>query len=451
MKWTAIVLLGLPVLIYLVWLTGNLKHDALSPEVTELLARRPAQMNEKDNAYFDIIGLGAPDNQNPHEWGASWFVQASTNDSAYLAGKSVTPIKLEGYPASSQRAKLPCSNKDSKHACLEEVMSDRVAAKKYLDAEAILLRRFDALLDQDYQEPYHPVMSDFPPFAPELRAVTLARIRIALEIAEGKDSAAIAQWGRETAFLLRQAEHSHSVVDKMICIAALNHHQELLAEYLSTHPQAARAQTKQLLPMLNLYIQSAVTLKPAFESEAAFFARLLVNSNESIGILTEGGEFGKKVANILSDPFLDRQATVNEAVKNLLEWSHIAELGGDAYRTALAKMAAQTPDIIDATFSYHNPVGKILIQVGNNDFSKYLYKSDNIIANKKLLAFTLGLIARQATSSEQIAQALAAQSAELQHPFTGEAPAWNAKQRTLGYSTPAQFKESNAKPVVIKL
>lgn len=98
LKWTAIVLIGVPVLIYLVWLTGNLTNDGIAPELSSLLARRNPQLNEKDNAYFDTIGLAASANVEPHAWGVSLFAQASANDKATNDGKSPTPINMEGYP-----------------------------------------------------------------------------------------------------------------------------------------------------------------------------------------------------------------------------------------------------------------------------------------------------------------------------------------------------------------
>ncbi len=454
LKWTAIVLIGTPVLIYLLWAAANLHKDELNPELEKLLAQHPAQLNEKDNAYFDTIGLAAPDNMEPHTWGVSWFTQANANDRAANAGEMPAPIQLAGYPSKFAQNDLPCTRKDSRLTCLEEVAANPSLAQQHLAAEALLLQRFDAVLHRDYQEPHRETsyLSEFAPIGSEFRAIKLALIRIALEIAQGRDDAALGRWQKETAFILRQAAHSHSLVDKMVQTSALQRYQKLLADYLSTHPRAARGKSKQILALLAPYDKEAVTLQAAFENEASASTRFVLSPQMANG-REEGATLSEQVLAKLSLPLLDRPATANEFAKHHLEWSRIATLEGTAYRAALAEQTAKLQQSLGNTnvLSLHNPVGKfILASADVPDCAPYFFKSDDILANKQLLAFAIGLISRNATSSAQIAREIEANRAVLEHPFTGALPVWDAQKRTLGYTIPAQIKGSNYVPLVVK-
>lgn len=458
LKWTAIVLLCTPVLIYLIWITGNLRNDELNPELTGLLAQRPAELNEKDNAYFDTIGLAAPTDMDPHAWGMAWFAQASANDRAFLEDRPDAPIKLAGYPLSGKQVELPCSQKDAKHTCLEEIALNPAAGQKHLEREAPLLRRFDALLDKDYREPYREASfkSEIAPRGPEFRATRLAQIRFVLEVAKGNDDAALNGWQRETAFILRQARNSHTLIDAMVATAALNRYQKLLADYLTKHPKAAHSRAKQLLAMLEPFDRSALTLRPAFASEAVFSTRSLLSPQASLAAAA-GEEITPiaKIAQVLAAPLFDRQATANELAAHTLEYARITTLEGDSYRNAIAKMAEKQnqAQAVDATelFHYHNPIGKIMLAIVPPDYSKYLYRNDDVLANKRLMAFAIDLLSRNVTSPKQIAAEIDAKRGDLKHPYTGEVPNWDVKNRTLSYSLREEENGTTHAPLLIKL
>lgn len=454
LKWTALVIFVTPVLIYLAWLTGNLHRQQLTTELASLMARHPVQIKAQDNAYFDTIGFAAPANMEPNAWGLAWFAQASANDRAIIEGKEPTPIKLDGYPPRFSTGNLPCSNKDSTKTCLEEIGSAPAAAQRSLNEQAIILKRFDAILTKEYQEPYREFgyLSEFSPRTPEHHAVNLVLLRIALDFSQGHVDAALTRWQHETAFLLRQSAHSENLVDKMVLNSALGRYQKLLADYLFAHPRVVQSKIKQISDLLEPFNQAAVTLQPAFESEASASARFLTSTQNSNDILSgKESTAMQRLVGFLLLPFYDRQSTANELAGRQLAWSRVSALQGEPYRTGIEQLTAEPPDPGSGIFSYHNPVGKFLALIGNPDFSQYLYRSDNLIANKKLMNFALGLVAQKTTGSEQIMQAIDAHRKELEHPFTGEPPVWDSKSRTLSYAFPTQLERSRHVPLVIRL
>jgi len=457
-KWVVVVIVSLPVVIYLIWIVGNLSDNALNPELAQLLERRPQiQLSDTDNAYFDILGLSSPNSMSPHEWGVAWFTQASRNDQLISEGKSSIPIHLAGYPPSPQKFNLSCLSNSSTESCIDEIAKDPTEAKQCLAEGALLLRRFDTLLDMEYQEPYRDMtpLSDIATLSMEHQAIRLAEIRFALEVANGKHDVALARWGRETAFILRQAEHSHSLIEKMVLTMALNRYQILLADYLSSHPNAIRTQAKKIQIMLALFRKEAATLHPAFENEAILTAKFMLSPQMSVAELSEGDDSPyHKFVFTLAIPFFDRPATANALSKIQLEYARIASLEGDAYRQALAELSAKrTQQQNDEHFlSYHNPVGKILIQVTDApDMTKYLYKSDDIIANANLLLTAIDLIIQNKTTENSITVAIKDDQIRLKHPFSGELPRFDAKKRTLSYPAPEGLSMNLARPITIKL
>lgn len=445
--WTAIALLSTPVLIYLIWLTGNLKDDALDPELAALLARTPSQIDEKNNAYFDTLALSIPENMEPHAWGVSWFAQVSANDQAALAGRHVNPVKIEAYPDKSAQVAQFCAKPES--SCLNEVAANKNGAQQYLDQNAFILQRYDALPGKDYQEPYRKLSawSTFAPRAQQVRAAKLALTRIALEISQGNDEMALSRWQKETAFLRLQAKNSYSLIDKMVVDSLLVRYQRVLADYLSTRP--AQLNAPQIQAMLAPFTREALSLQPAFENEAIQVARTFINltpeNATEIGQTEEADISAQWILQLLS-PFLDRNATANMIAANNLEWARIATLKDAAYRTALASKPMSDPSF---KLSYHNPAGTYLANISEPDFTTYLYKNDLVIANSRLLALASDLIARDITSSEQIAQEIIDRRDQLKHPFTGEAPVWDKNARTLSYPVPQRF--SGQKPLTIRL
>ncbi|HEY6022011.1 MAG TPA: hypothetical protein VIY48_19740 [Candidatus Paceibacterota bacterium] len=457
LKWSVIVLLGLPVVLYLVWVVGNLKKDELSPELTRLLAQQHSQMPEKDNAYFDTIGLAAPADMEPHAWGVSWFTQAAANDHAVLEDKPAVPVNLAGYPAMNRMPELPCTQRDAQRTCLQEVASDIPAVQKQLAEEAITLQRLDALLDKAYQEPRRELSfkSELPPLAATARASRLAQVRIAVAMIQHRDDAALARWKNETAFALRQARASHTLISTLVPVSALSRYQRLLAEYISANPKAARAHARDLQAMLAPFERHVISLQPALEGEAEYAARSFLSRQMSLGNdADEDAPVVKKITEVLATPLYDRRASANEFSARILEYARVAELKEDEYRAGVKKMAEQGDTLAAEamSFHFHNPVGKLLLGIaGSFDYSGYLYKCDEIAANKALLAFAVDMIARNITSPGQIAQEISARKAQLTHPYSGELPVWDENRRTLSYAVPASVELHNYVPLAVRL
>lgn len=361
-----------------------------------------------------------------------------------------------------KKVDLSCTQKIINYNCIELVAHNKSIAEATLLAEAGRLNRFDAILDKAYQQPYRELtlVSDVPQFLAETKVIKLAIMRIALEIAQGKDEEALARWGNETNFLLKQAKNSYGLIDKMAAIAGLNRYQYLLADYISYHPNASRGNARKIMAMLVPFNKEAVTLQFSFENEATSLARSMISVKQMTGslMLDSTNTPDSWVIDKLFRPFLDPNATANAISEYNLEWSHIATLEENDLQSAIKEKklklkSAISESIPSLVYSYHNPVGKILVNVSKQQGVqplRYLWRSNNTIANNKLLVFAIDLLSRAATPAEQIQQEINIHKAELKHPYTAELPVWNGEGRSLSYPIPEEFKE-DARLLVVKL
>ena len=458
LKWSAIIVFTIPALIYLVWLTGNLKNHELDAEIASLLSRRVIQLDEKSNAYFDTVGLSAPNHMEPHAWGVALFTQVRANDRALNEGKTPTGIKLEGYPTGSISTELPCFKKDSKLSCLEEIAADPSVVKKVLDNESLLLKRFDSTLGKSYQEPERDMnyQSDLVSIAPKVRVAKLALIRNGLEIIKGHDDDALSKWEKETTFLLYQAKESHGLIEKVVLIYALDHYQKLLSDYLSLYPHRAKIRAKKIRAMLEPFKKESVSLQSSFEYEAIYASTFILSVEDWAKMYFSDDPNAAQIflGQVLM-PFFDKRATANQMALSHLRWSRIIALEGDSYRIARKEMAKEIAvdqnSSIFGTLRYHNPVGKIMLQAAVVDASQYCFKSDNIIANKILLNFAFSMASQNVIRTDQINRAIQKRQLDLKHPFCGVLPVWDENSRTFSYPNPEQTNVLNFKPLLIKL
>lgn len=433
LAWSAAVLFGIPVAAYLGWLSGNLWDDELDPAVARILSTEaPPQLDAKNNAYFDAIGIDAPDDQDAHAWGLARF-------QAYLATDAgQAPTARAARKPGIDKSKLPCAKAET---CLNDVAADAEAARRILEAEAIVLRRLDAVLDARYQEPDRKLnyRSEFASLGPAMTAQKLAQARVALLAAEGRHEEALRQWGRLTEFAARQAAGSWSLLAKVIAIAALHRQHVLLAEYLKAYPEAAQANAGRILDMLRPLSRAELTLAPALQSEIAMTVRSFA-ADDGLNPLTGADVAMPAVLAVLLDPFFKRTATMNEVAGETLEWVRLDALEGGAYRAMRSALAARRGG--DGSFlHYRNPIGRVLAAVGGPDFSSYFYRRDSLAAERRLLRFGVGLVADRNCDAAFV-KAAVAEHPELLHPYTGALPAWTDERRSLTYAAPEDMRGS---------
>lgn len=423
LAWTATALVGLIVAAYLVWLAGNLVDDELSPEVRSIVSDQPAQINPKDNAYFDIVGLDAPSGENPHTFGLKRFEQMVATDRVLDEGAEtkVTPAgKLSVKPAD-----IPCQKAEN---CFAEVAAHTAAVRKVLDQEAVLLGRLDSMLDAPYQEPHRnwAYWSYIPSYTFYNAAVRLALARFALLAQEGRYDDALRHWARLARFTERQIEGSESLIGKAVTMATLHRQHLVLAQFINANPAVARANAKMISGLLPPLSQNQLAVSPAIRNEVAQIANSTATDLPHLRRLmgSEAPGMSHAILDVFLEPFYKENATMNEAADRILAWSKLDGLEGPAYRQALLALQGEQAKLEDIPLRYRNPLGQVLLSMAVPDYATYFYRRDTLVAERRLMAFGI----------RRLEQGCAALSPELAHPFTGELPVWNAEKRVLSYA-----------------
>jgi len=463
LKWvlgTLLAILALPVAAYLIWLSGNISDEQLDAEIPELLEERPPpQLDAERNAYFDLIGLEAPGDWDPHLWGMTWFTQASTidadlgvvdsNPNAAVAGDNPDHANrnrpaVEGVISQSVKNPdaLPCEDYEK---CLAAVTADPKVARQALDAGATLIRRVDSLLGRQFQEPYREFHFGSPLTGPPRSLFELTATRFVLDVAEGRHEKALDQWAKETAFATRMLEGSYTVNGKMAAIAWLHRQHSLLAQFISLHPAVVEENAEKIRGMLQPFSANALSLRPAINSE---IRRLTIGASVDLRIMKRNRRLlasddspRSQVLELLCGPFLLENATANAMVRPLLDWRAVESSQGDSYRQGIASVRAayriEEATLLESALSYRNPVGKVLALNSWTDWSPYFFKRDNLVADRRLLNFALGAIARPqpglATDKGS------SKETDLEHPYTGDPAVVDEKRGRVAFAMPQRF------------
>ena len=440
--WILAIIGAIPVLFYVVLVIANLNDDPLSPDVEKLLATSPPAIDANTNGYFAWIGIQGPENEHPHAWGQRWFNATLKNDQQARATMKPVSHPLEKEIRQNEVEKTPC---DQVETCLENVAANQDTAREVLKNGKVTLDRSNlALLYPAYQEAWRPdasVASILPSYSGRWRV--LSATRFALSVAEDRHTEALEQLGWEMAFLKRQLQGSHGLIEKMIGIAYVRNHYLLLSQYMRRHPVEAVMHGEQINAMLAALPDDAVSLKPCMQSEKRFAALTILQLKDSqqdaslssvLGDLGDAADFMQsQLANFMLRHVFLINHTVNENAEKYDTWIRADDLKHDAYRKALADAQTHQSKRETIPFRLRNPVGYILVNVATPDFGKYYLRRDDLLALRSAVAFQLNLLRQVVIDGDKIAEVFKTEQENLRHPYSGALPVWNKDTRQLSY------------------
>ena len=435
------VLLALPVAFYLLLVLVNLRDDAPDPALEKLLSAAPPQIPAENNAYFDWIGLDAPEGADAHAWGRRWIAEVLVLESQATPNGTIQPASEAGRRKRADfGAKSPCSKAES---CLAEVAANPARARELLEQGRWLLARGDAALERPaYQEVWRPGLSVASPLSVPATAGNwqqLSRLRFALAASEGRHAEALDGLQREIAFRLRQLQGSWSLIGKMSAVNALTQRYLLLNQYLHQHPDAAREQMARINGLLTAWPSGSTHLGPALESELRQVARLLQSDKLQLLSGLANKEDPPLLARLATPLFLTN-ASINELHALYRPWIELDGLNGEAYRQAIARANATAGTLADDPYRLRNPIGHILNSIALPGFGQYFCRRDTLLALRPVLALQADLLQRGVNEAGAVGSALAASPA-LIHAYTGQRPVWDAAKRSLRFEQPSACGE----------
>lgn len=426
-----LLILAIPVVFYLVLLLSNLRDDPIDPELAKLIVTAPPQIPAAENGYFAWIGVQGPADQTPESWGQRWFQEALAMDKTMTGIESGTDLAINaGKREEGLRAEeIACARIET---CLENVSAHPDLARSVLEKGRITLARGDAALAYPaYQEAWRPdsTVVSFLPNHPHLWR-HLSATRFALAVADGRHNEALDRQGREMDFHIRQMQGAQTLIEYLLAAASLRTDTGLLNQYMAREPQAARQRAERLAPLLTPLPENATRLKTLLLTEARIQSRtllFLMDHNKSSQSFS-----GNWFSDTLLGPLWLPQATANASYDKYRRIAAPDDLTGTAYRQALADISREADSEAQSTYVLRNPIGHILNNIAQPNYTSYFLRRDDLIAQRAMVAFQLALLRQGITDTKGIAQALPA--AGLIHPYTGEKPVWDETSRTLSYA-----------------
>jgi hypothetical protein len=415
---------------------ANLNDEPLNPDIEQLLSESHPQLAADENGYFAVIGVGGPMDMDPHDWGLAWH-EAAVKADREGSGRSDMLLEQESRSLSLGKG-VPCGKIEH---CLDAVITHPEVARRLLDQHVDMLKRCDvALAYPHFQEPWREhlsLASPLPLYSSNCRL--LQPISFAFSVAEHHDAAAIEYLRKLVKHHTLQVEGSVTLLSKLVAISYLMRDYILLNQYLLLRPDESRQYALAFREMLLPLSDRGRTMQEVWKREFTLVARGFLDLQELAGSAEEESYDENTGLDLydetLTDWFYLPNSTVNEYYREFLPFLSLEERSGQAYREMFAALEREHQDKNTESLSLYklrNPVGNILLNIGQTSMLPYLRVRDNMLALRALVAFQFELLERGIKDPAAIAQAVS--QSQLIHRQSGKSAIWNQADRTLLFS-----------------
>ncbi|MDR0458723.1 MAG: hypothetical protein LBH10_06845, partial [Burkholderiaceae bacterium] len=276
LRWIARVALGLLALqaiFYAVLVAANGHDDPLTPEAAHLLAPPTPPASDAPNAYYVLLGLDAPDDEDVAVAGRRI---RDERDRLFLRNPHNPhyPYKLFDPMGSIYWEKLRCSLKKGED-CVDFYLGEKVHMQQVMAQQPVLQQRYQQFSQIPvFDEP--PVRSEFEPVPPYSALTLAAEMRLmaavfALDKGDLQTGADILM--QEIRVHRRLLANSTQLTTKMVSVGLLRLDYAVLSDALEHWPLLARqaALTEAWQPLR----EQEYDMREVVESEAIFQANLM--------------------------------------------------------------------------------------------------------------------------------------------------------------------------------
>ncbi len=420
------VLLMVPLL---VWLSASMfsKDEPLRPQIQALLTiERP--VDDPDNAYFSLVGLGAPQGADAHRAGSLAVWMAFDRFDRFDRGEPLQKIIPE-LPGGDALKFSPIASvcAQGQAVCLPQMRAQIALARAWERTHAVLWQRYlDAALLPRYADV-------------ELGAEVLAQ-RLE-QLSDAARFVAVERWGR------RQPREALHIVDRSIGLCRMVMSGTVT---LTTKRAARRCVTHgwQLASALALDASGPVLKQHAADfrrlaplllpEEAAFTAIAHTQLRSSLPTLLELPQ-ARALARpdnawlkALVQPFFLQRATLNRHYENVMAQTELARAPyAELARYQVQPQPAPQDATLWARLRTGNPIGQWLLDfVPRDELVPDLLEVRALESQRRLYLLVLSCRAAGTLPKDPAACAATAPT-ELRNPFDSSAPLWDKEARTL--------------------
>jgi len=447
--WTVALVVGLPVLLYLILVAINWPDREPSPLAIKMTEEYRANSNGAvdDNGYIDLMGFAVAPGEDPHEMGLKrieWISRVNK------LGKSQAGSDPQGraYDFKSKRdAKVQtisnACNRDSHQRfvgleCLN-AMEDTETLTRWIESESWLLERYQRLLARsewvDEAPVYAEVGSEFPPYAVVMDGQKLLLAKVMVLAKENQISEMQKLLASDARFWRRVMSSTNILIGKMVAIAALDRHftmANIALRSLSPDAQQKAIPDEWQRPIAD----EEKSLHKVMIGEWIFAASIMKNIHgDDWDTLIDPPSVDhaprRHWYSLLGRPFYKQQATLNNFADI---YSRIGAAGDVEYQSlpkSIARCDEELRSQFAGTFSIHsayNPIGQIVVAMSQSLFSNYIRRVADIEGVRRA---TLGAVELREALVKRDQAEVALSSSSQRNPYTKEPFAWDAKEKLI--------------------
>ena len=414
----------------------NAGDEDPDPGLRDYLSIDPPAVGVNGNAFFTFMGIDAPADTAPSEWGYLKMAQDRNKvRSGRLYEETQAAKAMEMWDQGLKHPDIRPIACQKKGDCLSFFKANRKTIETALRTNQLQLQRFRAAYDQPlFLEATYPDMrAAVGNYAGAYQLLEYARIGISIN--DGRVDVALDLLEQNTGLWRRVMSQSTSLIGRMVSTRFVQNNYLLLGEMLRTQ-SFNRKQYRQAQRILRplppttwdwreVYRQEFVLVYHSFE-EAIRRGRSLSFHEEArstyVGPLISWFEYR----------LFREQQTKNHWFAQARQLDQASVLVGEAlHQRLVSAYDSELPSW--GVGIVRNPVGKQLTDAGEIRLASHLHykaRAYNVELWRRLVSQQLALKTRDVRPNA-VARSL---SKELSNPVTGELPKWEPARKTLVFT-----------------
>lgn len=453
LKWLVLFILALAISIVLSW--WLVPDEKLAPGAQALLAQ-PALPPAEKNAYFLIWGMRASPELDAHAVGRQ-IVAAHEK----LIAEKGDPA---GFKPDSFLGKTPVTLKSTKEYCDFEHEACLYVYQKTAQQITADLKQYATYIERYRSMRSYPQFSDrvinltisspLPNFSPTMSLSTLVDGWIAIQAASPTTrKAALDELTTEIALWRRLLRDSDHLISQMVATAALHRKLRLASEIIYTYPDTVRQYPAQMTQITTpLPLNEVDPLRP-LANEFRLNTYIYRDLQRQFDLNTKQGSAGYQSFKRLLIAGTHRQnASINQLYEFYSGYTRILtkdpkEILDEYQKWSRTRDKDRRNFWLNPSLYFYNPLGKILVAVGEPNYIKYPCRLYDLVAFSRLLELQRRMTEAN-IAPDRVAEAMKNVGQGLMNPYTSQPFDWDTNANTLSFAGQGERFLTNGRMLV---
>ena len=396
-------------LFFLAFVMINWGDEELKPEVAQALAWKPIDNAYEDNGYLTLLGIEAPAEMSATQVGTRMLKAelaryvSMQKDHKETPAPEPNPAEVDDY---IDWADNRCDYQKQAN-CIDFYLQQGADTLSFvmLSQQRLTARYNEIWGAKSYVEVIPPlVTSQIPKYSLLTQASELERIQAILDISEGKLEQGVTRFARNASYSRRLLRESNILISHMVAVAMMQRDTRILSELMAKYPKIATQYAAQLAPVLAPISAPEYNLKKAFIYERDMGFQMM-NSLKFITPTELSGDKTNSFLKLYNWLGFQGNATNNALYEQSKWFVKLAEVNTaelDAVKAEIAQNQLNDFEIDYRFFTIKNPIGRILIEVAQPDYTSYVERQHDLNGYLHMVDFQLSLLAGKVTKKYQI-------------------------------------------------